>query len=617
MVDTPHINMLINKVQNSDLRNSLNQLEAGARDIWNPSRRIINNYTDHGIEHSDRIAGHIMDLIKLYKGEKTFSDMELYTLSAGICLHDIGMQCDVVKYPLIKIRSEEVFNAKFDVEFRAMTSSDYSQEEQESIRDNHHCLTAAWIDFDFRNNESTKATPLSSAIKSIPDHLVKDVIDVCLYHSKLDIEECNENFSLEITNRKRLVAALLRFGDELDIDWNRVSDDAYRAFRIPPSNEMYWRLHSQTSVNFDMDNNTVCVLLRLNPAEIDNYGQLIKDIYLDPFERKNGPILKVLSQNSIPISISSKIKPYNYTEELPDEVVQAMITLNAKMNRKESIEEIAIPDDIISSDDRDSIDKMLRLMVESLLMTTLKLISQEDDKILRKSIYDIKQAGQLSSKIRFLRTAWQTVNSFNAMSRKIADKKNFSLLLLIAEALNDIGSKFASQSELNGAAYEAVNALWAIIYITNDNVEFDGRQELRLEIAKGLGEIGKIAAEKNSSTVATQAAAAFGYFSDPSKELIENMNKYLSNILELSNYAMTCFHIASSLNALNLPDGAEKAARKAISIDAEHSNYFLQLCNALKLKAIIAQHDKERYQALDSEAEEACSEYRRLKAVGK
>src|SRR3712207_7921365 len=47
-------------------------------------------------------------------------------------------------------------------------------------RKNHHLLSAAWISYAFVTGE----TVIGPAAKSIPDYLVTDLMDVCMYHTK-------------------------------------------------------------------------------------------------------------------------------------------------------------------------------------------------------------------------------------------------------------------------------------------------------------------------------------------------------------------------------------------------------------------------------------------------
>jgi hypothetical protein len=62
--------------------------------------------------HSQRLAGFATQLLDANDG-RPLSAQEMYLLLAGIYLHDIGMQCDVVKFPPIKTRAEKL-GAKFD-----------------------------------------------------------------------------------------------------------------------------------------------------------------------------------------------------------------------------------------------------------------------------------------------------------------------------------------------------------------------------------------------------------------------------------------------------------------------------------------------------------------------
>ena len=75
-----------------------------------------------------------------------------------------------------------------------------------------------------------------------------DLIDVCKYHAKLAITECPITFTLDKRGRKQLVAALVRFADELDVDGHRVSIETVKNFHLDPRNAVYWWLHQLTKV---------------------------------------------------------------------------------------------------------------------------------------------------------------------------------------------------------------------------------------------------------------------------------------------------------------------------------------------------------------------------------
>lgn len=316
------------------LRNSLAFLRQAAESVWaNDAPRIIQDFTDHGIEHSKRLTGFVAKLLEANDG-RTLSSQEMYLLLVGIYLHDVGMQCDVTKFPEIKARAEEL-GARFDVSFTARKASAYSIDEQKAIRKNHQYLTAAWIDYAYR----TGNTALGLAAKTIPEDLVADLMDVCKHHAKLPITDCPITFKFDPTQRKQLVAALLRFADELDVDGNRVTIETIENFRLDPHNAVYWWLHNRTKIVFSA-RNVVLLNIRLHPENVEQYGSFVYNAFITEFQTKNRPVLGVLRQNGIPIAISaeSEVVRDDHAELLPTEIVQA---LQAMQQRHDPLIELA------------------------------------------------------------------------------------------------------------------------------------------------------------------------------------------------------------------------------------------------------------------------------------
>jgi hypothetical protein len=319
---------ILKRVTNDRLRSSLEKIREAVEDIWaDDAPRIIQDYTDHGIKHSERLADFASKLLQANDGRK-LSAQETYLLLAGIYLHDIGMQCDVIKFPKIKERAEAL-GAKFEVEFTAKTASKYSIEEQKAIRNNHQYLTAAWIDIANRAGE----TVLGQAAKTIPEDLVDDLMDVCKHHAKLPITDCPFTFKFNPTERKQLVASLLRFSDELDVDGHRVSIETVKNFSLDPHNSIYWWLHNRTKVIFSA-RNTIIMTIRLHPDDTKQYGSYIHEAFITEFQTKNRPVLSVLARDGIPIVISddSKVVEHDRAERLPFEIVQALEAIQQECN---------------------------------------------------------------------------------------------------------------------------------------------------------------------------------------------------------------------------------------------------------------------------------------------
>ena len=313
----------------SDLKlsRSLTSIRGVMESIWaEEAPRIVKDYTDHGEKHSERLAYFAEKLLQVNPDAK-FSQQEIYLLLAGIYLHDIGMQCDIVKYPEIKEKAESL-GAKFDEAFTSQNTNEYSVEEQKKIRKNHHLLSAAWIDYLYEGKDPV----LSHGIKSVPYDLVDDLMDVCKFHSKLSINDCPDNFSGYPTSRKRMVAALLRFADELDISSTRVKIETVKIFSITPENRVYWWLHNYTKIDF-VESNNVRLKVDLHPEDFDLYGSFVREDYITNFKNKNKPVLDVLVRQKIPIIIdnNSDVVAHPRVEKFPPEITAV---LDEKMKEK-------------------------------------------------------------------------------------------------------------------------------------------------------------------------------------------------------------------------------------------------------------------------------------------
>lgn len=312
-------------IQDHKLYDSLILIRGVMENIWaNDAPRIVTDYTDHGEEHSKKIIFFAEKLLQVNPAAK-FSQQEIYLLLASIYLHDIGMQCDIVKYPEIKKKAEDL-GAKFEEVFTAKTTSGYSLEEQKEIRKNHNFLTAAWIEYLYEKKDPV----LSHGIRSVPYDFVDDLMDVCKFHSKLSIDDCPDYFSGDPSSRKKMVSSLIRFADELDISSTRVNIETVKIFSLTLENSIYWWLHNYTKIDF-VNTNKVHLKVNLHPEDFDKYGSFIRESYITKFKLKNQPVLNVLVEQKIPVVIdnNSDVVVHKRAEKFPSEIT-AVLDKNIK-----------------------------------------------------------------------------------------------------------------------------------------------------------------------------------------------------------------------------------------------------------------------------------------------
>jgi hypothetical protein len=175
---------------NDRLWRALGNVRQAAEEIWDaPLHRY---YTDHKVTHSERVIEKLDGLTAgiMARAGHRLSPSEIYVLLAAAYLHDIGMQ-----------------------------DERYAGGDLETIRAEHHERTAAMIVGSVRDRAHYRPLGLD------PDPTLVELIAlVAKAHRKMDLSDADYAPIVHGTDtiRPRLLGALLRFADELDIDHRRV-----------------------------------------------------------------------------------------------------------------------------------------------------------------------------------------------------------------------------------------------------------------------------------------------------------------------------------------------------------------------------------------------------------
>lgn len=327
---------LLKLIDNEEYKTIINIICEIVQKIWSSEVRIVKEYTDHGYEHSQRIINKIAEMLKQFP--HALKEEEMFLLLLGVYLHDIGMQCDIKKHPDIKELAIKKYSAQFDEDYASGTANSFTLQEQNEIRRNHNLLTVAWIEYSYENE-----TILSNFIKHIDSTYLEDLITICMYHSKLSINDCPVKSRFKEI-RLRLVATILRFGDELDIDKHRVHIETVKEFSYNTENALFWYLHSRTTISIKKSAIKISVLL--NDKDYDRYHSYINNIYIQRFKSKNKVLTDIMTQEGINFFISedSQVEKNSFEEDIPEEIILNIKKMFNDQFQEEMIEKLKLID---------------------------------------------------------------------------------------------------------------------------------------------------------------------------------------------------------------------------------------------------------------------------------
>lgn len=169
------------------------------------------DYTDHSVSHSERVIEKLSKMTEGLMARDPLSPVEAYILLAAAYLHDIGMQDEL--------------SGSADLQW---------------MRDQHNKLGATRIleSIEWFRTREPLAVPL------FPDAEIGAIVAkvVEAHRGAVDLSDPKYEPSPYGAQkiRPRLLAALLRFGDELDTDFRRAPLDALALSDISPESLFHW-----------------------------------------------------------------------------------------------------------------------------------------------------------------------------------------------------------------------------------------------------------------------------------------------------------------------------------------------------------------------------------------
>jgi GTPase SAR1 family protein len=317
---------------------------------------MIQDSIDRDMEYCKQLVA-IVDHLMATNAGRHFSGQEIYLLLAGIYLHGLGLQCNIIMLPEIQ-KGAEALGARFLVpgsdtlppqpafpqkpmpsalgrlrdapyrssplptfQPRANKESPFTVAQQNALRKNYHYLSAAWIEYANKTGE----TDLGPAAMTIPADLLGDLMDVCIYHTRQPITHCAVTFTFDPMGRKQFITALIRFAIEMHTAFNRTPLETLVDYPLNPRSAVYWWLHHRTTMTF-VTRNSLRLTITLHPDDVQAYGTDLHLASIIEFQNKNAPVLSILRKNGIPLVIDpkSRIVASEQAERLPPEIVAAI-----------------------------------------------------------------------------------------------------------------------------------------------------------------------------------------------------------------------------------------------------------------------------------------------------
>jgi hypothetical protein len=265
---------------------ALGNIREAAERIW--ARPLHRYYTDHTVAHSERIIALLDGLTAgMMATDKRLSSTEVFVLLAAAYLHDIGMQ-----------------NEKF------------SGGDLDNIREHHHTQTAEMIYAVFENPSEAFVIPL------VRDPAIVDAIAlVSKGHRKADLTT-NEYEPFIHGNeavRLNLLAALLRFADELDIDYRRVDFELMKLMNLPAESQLHWwRCQFVSGVSIVDEYITIAYCF---PQDRPDYETLIIPLVENEIHTKHRMLEKIFRANAVKVALGpSQVRVMRSIQPLPPEM---------------------------------------------------------------------------------------------------------------------------------------------------------------------------------------------------------------------------------------------------------------------------------------------------------
>lgn len=233
-------------------------------------------YTLHGTDHSLAIISKLDKLVSGINPGSELTKPEIFYLLASVYLHDVVM---LISYPEDEDKAKKISEQKK----KPFTKEDL-------IRDEHHLRSGKYV------AEHEEVLGL--------DHVESECVKfICEGHRvvKLDTENYNDRLVGDERIRIRLLAALLRFSDELDISYQRAPKELMKLFMedIPDYSRLQWLKHYYTngvgiSVQQSHESRKTTIEIQTQYPDRERGRKITEELIFKPIEKTLSSVDRIL-----------------------------------------------------------------------------------------------------------------------------------------------------------------------------------------------------------------------------------------------------------------------------------------------------------------------------------
>ena len=289
------------KIADPDLNAVVDIVYSRAKEILNTPSHL--HYTDHSIDHSERIIEIVNQLIV----NISLKEAEKFILVCAILLHDIGMQTP---------------------KYANVTSFPLNENELEKIREKHHEFSEEMI-LESLVLQSDNRYYLGLDSKT---EYVEDIATIAKFHRKLDITQLQDDVIGSVPIRLKLLAALIRLGDCLDMDFRRVKIDRLNVFSIPLKSKFFWYSHHYVKgITLDSLKISLTVAFPESYRSNQTITNKITEHIKKEIENQKNEVYHILDQFTIRLYPDVQINTkYSRTVKLmPDDLLNYLMSSNS------------------------------------------------------------------------------------------------------------------------------------------------------------------------------------------------------------------------------------------------------------------------------------------------